>query len=168
VGNNKIHKLDDLTSTELEMLVETLAGTSQPATVIMEGEEYHVAKIEYGQTAGYRTTELTYPGDLIGAVGEAITSVLDKIKNMLGEFEYFYDLDGRFVFQRKQSFINTLWSPSIEQEDGEIYTESLALASSRSYAFTEGELITAFNNNPNLLNMRNDYSIWGNRKSVSG
>jgi hypothetical protein len=44
---------------------------------------------------------LTYPGDLIGAVGEAITSILDKIKNMLGEFEYFYDLDGRFVFQKK-------------------------------------------------------------------
>jgi hypothetical protein len=27
-----------------------------------------------------------------------LTSVLDKIKNMLVEFEYFYDVDGRFVF----------------------------------------------------------------------
>jgi hypothetical protein len=41
-------------------------------------------------------------------------------------------------------------------------------ASSWSYVFSGAELITAFNNNPNLLNMRNDYSIWGNRKSVSG
>ena len=116
VGNNKIHKLDDLTSTELEMLVETLAGTSQPATVIMEGEEYHIAKIEYGQTAGYRTTELTYPGDLIGAVGEAITSVLDKIKNMLGNYEYFYDVDGRFIFQSKKNYIKAP-SDLFEQSD---------------------------------------------------
>jgi hypothetical protein len=43
-------------------------------------------------------TDLTYPGDLIAAVGETVTSVLDKIVNMLGEFEYFYDLNGQFVF----------------------------------------------------------------------
>jgi hypothetical protein len=54
----------------------------------------HVAKISYGETAGYRYTDLTYAGDLIGNVGESITSILDKIKNMLGDFEYFYDLDG--------------------------------------------------------------------------
>jgi hypothetical protein len=41
---------------------------------------------------------LTYAGDLIANIGETVTSVLDKIKNMLGEFEYFYDLDGHFVF----------------------------------------------------------------------
>jgi hypothetical protein len=29
-------------------------------------------------------------------------------------------------------------------------------------------LITAFNNNPNLLNMRNDYSVWGERTGLSG
>lgn len=167
-GKANIKCLNDLTSSELDMLVDTMAGTSYPVPVTIDGKDYYVAKVEYGQTAGYRTTELTYPGDLIGAVGEAITSILDKIKNMLGEFEYFYDLDGRFVFQRKQSFINTLWSPSVEQEDGEIYTESLALASSRSYAFTEGELITAFNNNPNIMNMRNDYAIWGERTGITG
>ena len=36
------------------------------------------------------------------------------------------------------------------------------------YTFNEGELITAFNNNPNLLNMKNDYSIWGERVGSSG
>jgi hypothetical protein len=44
------------------------------------------------------------------------------------------------------------------------------LLNSRGYAyeFYGGTLITAFNNNPNLLNLRNDYSIWGERESVSG
>jgi hypothetical protein len=35
---------------------------------------------------------------LIANSGDTVTSVLDKIKNMLGEFEYFYDIDGRFIF----------------------------------------------------------------------
>jgi hypothetical protein len=55
---------------------------------------YYFTKIEYGQTAGYRLTDLTFAGDLIANVGESLTSVLDKIKNMLVEFEYFYNLDG--------------------------------------------------------------------------
>jgi hypothetical protein len=29
-------------------------------------------------------------------------------------------------------------------------------------------LITALNNTPNLLNMKNDYSVWGERTSLSG
>jgi hypothetical protein len=48
----------------------------------------------------------------------------------------------------------------------ELYVENLALASSYSYIFNGGELITSFNNNPNLLNVRNDYSIWGTRESI--
>jgi hypothetical protein len=59
---------------------------------------YTVAKIEPGDTAGYRLTPLVYPGDLISGIGESITSILDKIVQMLGNFEYFYDLDGRFIF----------------------------------------------------------------------
>jgi hypothetical protein len=40
--------------------------------------------------------------------------------------------------------------------------------SSADYAFSGSELITAFNNSPNLLNLRNDYSVWGERTSISG
>jgi hypothetical protein len=36
--------------------------------------------------------------------------MLDKIKNMLGDYEYFYDLDGRFVWQRKKTYINVSWN----------------------------------------------------------
>jgi hypothetical protein len=57
-----------------------------------------VAKIDYGDVPGYRLTDLTYAGDLIANVGETLTSVLDKIKNMLGNYVYFYDVDGRFIF----------------------------------------------------------------------
>ena len=168
----KITKFSDLTSAELDMLVDTLSGSNKPAYIKAESvgtELYHIAKIEYGQTAGYRKTDLTYPGDLIANVGETVTSVLDKIKNMLGDFEYFYNLDGQFVFQKKQSFINTKWSPEKNnKENNEKHVESLVIASSTAYTFSEGELISAFNNNPNLINVRNDYSIWGERNGISG
>ena len=162
--------LAEIPPSHLDTMVESLTGTgSSPLPVYFNDKAYIFAKVEYGQTVGYRITDLTYPGDLIANVGEAITSVLDKIKNMLTEFEYFYDLNGSFVFQKKKSFTSTLWTPLQEDVDGNGYiAESLALSSSTAYTFSGSELITAFNNNPNLLNMRNDYSIWGQRTGSSG
>lgn len=172
-GKPEITRLADLTSNELEMLVEETLGTRNPTVVNIEDKQCYVAKVEYGQTAGYRETELVYAGELIGQVGDTITSVLDKIVNMLGEYEYFYNLDGQFVFQRKKSFTNTYWSPIVEQkgEDNYIdeeYIESLLLASSSTYTFSGGELITSFSNNPNLIDLKNDYSIWGERETTDG
>jgi hypothetical protein len=34
----------------------------------------------------------------VANVGETIISILDKIKNMFSGFEYFYDIDGNFIF----------------------------------------------------------------------
>ena len=161
--------LCDLDASVLDILVEPFTGSTDPKPITFEedpSKEYYIAKIEYGQTAGYRATDLIYPGDLIANIGESVTQPLDKIKNMLGEFEYFYDLDGRFVFQKKQAFKNTVWTPAENAQEKEEYAESLALASGYSYTFSEGELITQFNNNPNLLNLRNDFSIWGERISL--
>ena len=62
-------------------------------------------KIEYGENIGYDITELTYPDakTLTLNAGETITALLDKIVSTFGDFEYFYDLDGRFVFQKKKN-----------------------------------------------------------------
>lgn len=159
--------LNEIKDDEFEQLVDSIGYTVTPKVFYDEfNNEYYLTKIKYGDAAGFRTTELTYAGDLIANVGESVTSVLDKIKNMLVEFEYFYDIDGHFIFQKKQSFIQTLWSAS---EDGnEDIKTGLALSSTSAYTFSGGELITAFNNSPNLLNLRNDFSIWGERTSVSG
>lgn len=157
--------LNDLNNTEFEMLVSPMIGSSNPSIIKMEGNQYYIAKINYGDTAGYRFTDLTYAGDLIGNVGETLTSILDKIKNMLGEFEYFYNLDGQFVFQKKKTYIQSSWSPEAIDEEGKKYIKD---ENEVAYHFTNGELITAFNNNPNLSNLKNDFSVWGERAGVSG
>ena len=150
------YRIDDLT-------------TNTASKVTFEGSQikYTISKVEYGQTAGYRLTELTYAGDLISNIGESITSILDKIVKMLGNFEYFYDLDGRFIFQAKKTYINTSWSPVIEVDE-DMYVENAAYADQNTYYFTGNNLISALSNAPNWNNVRNDYAIWGTRKSVTG
>ena len=171
--------LYQLTNEDLESLTAGLddsASDGRPLWVEDEfgnRQSYYFTKIEQGMTAGYRETELTYAGDLIANVGETLTSVLDKIKNMLVEFEYFYNLQGQFVFQKKQSFISTMWSAATEQNSlsaNDIAEELPAVLKGQTsaYIFNNNELVTAFNNNPNIANLRNDYSIWGERTTISG
>jgi hypothetical protein len=126
-----------------------------------------IARITYGEPIGYRFTDLTYAGELISKVGESITSVLDKIVSMLGEYEYFYDLDGRFVFQRKKTYIQSVWN-NIVKTGNEMYVDNAVYSSASIYQFEDGNLITSFSNSPELANLRNDYSVWGQRTSITG
>ena len=164
--------LKDLTPSDLEPLITTLNNEDIEPTKVYEsnnsnGQAYYFTKVEYGQTAGYKETDLIYPGDLITKVGDSITSVLDKLKNMLVEFEYFYNLYGQFVFQKKQSFTSIMWSMGDSVTEDKM-PEIVAANQMISYNFTNHELFTAFNNNPNIGNLKNDYSVWGTRRSISG
>ena len=79
---------------------------------------YTVARIEKDnglQVCGYRICDIIYPYDLIASPGEALTSVLDKLVKMLGNFEYFYDVDGRFVFQKKRTFVDVSYNNIVNE-----------------------------------------------------
>lgn len=126
---------------------------------------YKIVKYcQYGDTAGYRETDLTYAGngngELIVEGGGAVTSALDKIVGMLGEFEYFYDIYGRFIFQRKKIYHNINWNGAIMNEGESTYYDSLTSTQSQ-YEFTNGILIDSYSNKPILTNIRNDFIIWG-------
>ncbi len=176
---------------------------------------YTVAKIEYGATCGYRITDLVYAGDLTVSIGTPVTTgVLDKIKNMLSNFEYYYDIDGRFIFQRKKTYLDESWTnivnngkfttyiPILLTEDNYVaglyytaeeqangttayflskgpynkneryymrsngaYVEPVVETSKNVYNFEGSTLISSYQNNPNLQNLKNDFSVWGARKS---
>ena len=172
-GAQKCYTLDG-TETSLNSIAvyDTLNQNASitPTQIRLElGSEniYTVVKLDYGTTAGYRLTDLTYAGDLIANIGESITSVLDKIVSMLGNFEYFYDLDGRFVFQKQRTYTSNSWN-SIINTEGDSYIDAAAYTSAITYTFEDGVLITSFQNAPNLQNLKNDFSIWGKRTTVSG
>lgn len=162
--DGELKSLSELDASYFSSLVNPLVGSNTPKPITINNEPYIFAKVEYGQTAGYRQTSLVYAGDLIANAGDTIVSVLDKIKNMLGEFEYFYDLDGRFIFQKKASFTGTITdfsAPFIENDQTNISTPF-------AYKFNDGSLIVSYNVNPNIANVKNDYTICGQQTTVSG
>lgn len=123
----------------------------------------YVVKVQSGETAGYHQIALTYANDLILNAGEPITTMLNKIAEMLGNFEYFYDTKGRFIFQKKNNYIQELFSPI----NGEI-VEPIAAITPYSYKFDDKKLITQISDTPNVENTKNDFAIWGQRNGAAG
>lgn len=123
----------------------------------------YIVKVPYGQVAGYHQIPLLPSSDLVLNAGEAITSLLDKIKNQLGNFEYFYDVNGKFIFQKKNNYIQELFSP----QTGQVVAPTLTV-SPYSYEFNDNELVTQFSDSPKLDNVKNDFIVWGTKKGVSG
>ena len=144
---------------------DSLTGIKNDSPIFeYKGDQWHAAKFVYGDAVGYTETDLTFPGELIANPGDTVTSILDKIINNFSDFEYFYNLSGQFVFQKKENYLNTAFAPDIfYDENGGYAVEPYFMASDTIYEFKGAELITAFNNTPNLTDLKNDYSIWGKR-----
>ena len=167
-----LDELDSLNSSSIQKIAKKIKATDSLADRIF----YTVVKCGYGTVLGYRTTDYTYPGDFIMNPGDTITAALDKIVKTFGdEYEYFYNLDGQFVFQKKLTYVNTSWNSLTDtwesNEEDEliksVYAESAKLVSQLEYSFVDGEMFTTFNNTPNISNIKNDYAIWGKKKKDS-
>ena len=165
--NSEINNNVQPTIIKYENFEFTKQETPPSGESISSNTYYTVAKFEYGDDIGYRLTDLVYTGDLISNVGDSLTSILDKIKTMLGDFEYFYDLDGRFIFQKKKTYINTSWNTMVDNKDEKYFTFAND-ESKFSFNFEGNRLISAIQNSPKITNLRNDFSVWGKRKNTSG
>lgn len=145
----------------------TLAeNTTKLTTVIKKGDSskiYTMRPIAQDEAIGYGMTLLVYPDELKANPGDSITSILDKIVNMLGNYEYFYNLDGQFIFQMKPTYLHTIWNGTIYL-DKENYVTPAELIDSIAYIFDDATLTTQYQNSPNINNIKNDFIIWGERK----
>lgn len=143
--------------------------TSDLEPIIIHGRQYILHKridpSDVNKTAGYRATDITYTGDLTIETGGTITQLLDKLVQMLGEFEYFYDLSGRFIFQRKRIYYNSTWTNAVVQ-DNETYYDNMSTATNTSYDFSSGLLIDSYSNKPDISKIKNDFAIWGSLTGV--
>ena len=123
---------------------------------------------EYGMDVGYIYTDFIYPSELMADTGSSVCDVLDKIKNTLGNYEYFYDLDGNFVFQEVKNYLNTTQA-TVELQN--MQSDDYIVDMSRGkavYNFEDGVLITSYANNPQYGMIKNDYVVWGSRELSSG
>lgn len=150
--------LDNIEFDEEPTLIKFLIADKDGNTYLSD-KNYSLAKIEYGDTPGYFLTDLTYAGELIGKAGETLTSVLDKIKNMLSNFEYYYDINGKFIFQKKKEYISTSWS-SNETDINRASIEPLLYGQDYMFNFIDSILISSFQNTPKITDIKNDYCVW--------
>lgn len=138
-------------------------------------ENWSSQTIPYNYDAGYTYTDFVYPGELVGAPGDSVCTILDKIKNTLGNYEYFYDIFGNFVFQEIQNYINT---SEYRQGTMEYFTDPTNAylpsytkghdLSSTVYDFSTDDFVISYNNNPKFNMIKNDFIVWGIRKTSTG
>lgn len=123
---------------------------------------------EYGDDIGYIYTDFIYPGELIANAGESVCDVLDKIKNFLGNYEYFYDVEGNFIFQEVKNYLNTSQATvEIEKLKKEDYFADYSRGKP-VYSFDDSTLITSYTNTPQYNMIKNDFIVWGIREDVEG
>ena len=122
----------------------------------------------FGQDVGFIYSDFYYPGELVGNAGDSVVTILDKIKNTLGNFEYFYDVQGNFIFQEKKNYLNTKYSTvNVNKMNANNYLID-ASRSKYSYEFNDANLITSFSNSPQYNMIKNDFVVWGIRETAAG
>ena len=161
-----------LTNFDKDLRTSNIQFTMNFSKIDQDKDEYKM--YSYGDDVGYILTDFTYPGELIGNAGETICSILDKIKNTLGNYEYFYDIDGNFIFQEIKNYLNTTKATETEKyfldklyNDSSNYLLKIS-EGKRAYTFTNSNLITSFSNTPQYNKIKNDFIVWGIRKNANG
>lgn len=121
-----------------------------------------------GDNIGYMETPLTYPGELIMSAGNTVTQVLDEIVKQLGNFEYFYDVDGNFHFRQIPNYLATGKTPlNFDGGDAELQNLYLPRYTDDSYLneFADMTLVSSISFSPNMSNLKNDFICWGSKNA---
>ena len=138
-----------------------------------------------GDDIGYIYSDFVPIGEIVGTAGSTICSILDTIKNELGNYEYFYDVFGIFHFREIKNYLNETQASTILQEssnmgrhvnlnegqfllDGGSETQYLieTTVPKTIYSFNSNENLTSISITPNYNNIKNDFIINGIKPST--
>ena len=169
-----ISDIDDRIKMVMKWLGNTplyLIGSENARTFSTNYEDIDGQKFEtyeYGADVGFIYTDFTYPGELIGDAGSTVCTILDAIKNTLGNYEYFYDVDGNFIFREIKNFLNI---SQAKVEIDKLKSGDYIIDQSKGksvYTFDDSVLISSFANNPQFNMIKNDFIVWGTRENANG
>lgn len=120
-----------------------------------------------GEYAGYKYEDLTCPTQLTKQAGDTVVSILSDIVSALGgNYEFFYDVDGNFIFQEIKNYVNTTFTPLRELSNGSYIADFSKVPN--VYSFKDKGLIQTYSNNPDWKNIKNDFVVWGTRQNSEG
>ena len=145
-----------------------------------------VTAYSQGDDIGYVYTDFIPTSEITGAAGDTVCTILDTIKNQLGNYEYFYDVFGIFHFREIKNYLNITQSNIVLQEMGnpgrhidlqegqfqlDTGSELQYLVETTSekvmYSFTDANNITSITSTPSYENIKNDFIICGLRQSTT-
>lgn len=114
-----------------------------------------------GDDIGYIRDDFVIPGELIGNAGETVVSILDKIKNILGNYEYFYDVFGVFHFREIKNYLNTTQGEIVLAEMAE--KDYLVECNNEKslFTFSDEAILTSITVTPQYENIKNDFIVQG-------
>lgn len=141
-------------------------------------------RYDQGDDVGYVFDDFVPVSELTGGAGDTVCTILDEIKNQLGNYEYFYDVFGIFHFREIKNYLNVTQSNIILQETsnpgrhvdlqmGQFQLDSGSeiqylvetTNEKTSYSFSDAHNITSITATPNYENIKNDYIVDGIKKS---
>lgn len=155
IGNTPLYLIED-------------SGSYTMSTNYADAVGHTYQMFEYGEDIGYMFTDFTCPSELIGNAGDNVCVILDKIKNMLGNYEYFYDTEGNFHWQEIKNYLNTTKATlDLETMNKNDYLID-ASKGKTVYEFNNSNLVTSFSNSPQFNKIKNDFVVWGIRKNANG
>jgi len=139
-----------------------------------------------GEDVGYIYRDFVVAEELVGAAGSTITSILDQIKNILGNYEYFFNEFGVFIFREIKNYLNITQAQVVEEEmnnpgrrikfnggnfllDEQSENQYLIETTNEKtlYSFNDDKNITSITVTPQYGNIKNDYIVEGLRQGTS-
>lgn len=126
-----------------------------------------VEQYDTGVDVGYIYSDFVYDTELTANLGDSVVTVLDKIKNYLGNYEYFYDEFGVFHFREIKNYLNTTQS-SLLLDDMSKKDYLVETTTGKSiYTFSDKNNLISLTSTPQYSNIKNDYIIQGLRKMTN-
>ena len=121
-------------------------------------------EFKYGDDVGYVYEDFVVTKELYGNPGDSVCTILDQIKNILGNYEYFYDEMGIFHFREIKNFLNVTQGEFVLDEMSENDYLIETTNEKAVYAFEDNRNITSITVTPQYDNIKNEYIVHGMRK----
>ena len=126
-----------------------------------------VKQYNTNEDVGYTYADFVYDTELTANLGESVVTVLDKIKQYLGNYEYFYDEFGVFHFREIKNYLNTTQSKILLDDMNAKDYLAETTTGKTVYSFSDKTNIISITQNPQYANIKNDYVIQGLRKRTN-
>ena len=136
-------------------------------------EDVAIDRVTYnnGELMGKKREVAHFTSNVTSQPGDSVVTILDKIKQQLGNFEYFYDLNGNFIFREKRNYLNTSYSTYLDENLIDLNKDNFIIDMTKGrsiYNFTNSNLITSYSNSPAYDGVKNEFIVWGKREGNEG